>query len=70
MTADDHKSHLDYLNTLVDEYNISHHRSIGKKSIDADYYTLTEKIKTNHETPKFKVGHRVRITMYKNFNCF
>ena len=43
MTANDSKSYLGYLNKLVDEYNNNYHRSIGKKSIDADYYVLTEK---------------------------
>ena len=34
MTANDSKSHLLYLNKLVDEYNNTYQRSIGKKPID------------------------------------
>ena len=54
------------MNELIDEYNNTYHRSIGKKSIDADYSALTEKIESSHEAYKFKVGNRVRITKYKN----
>ena len=36
MAANDRKSYLGYLNKLVDEYNNTYHRSIGKKKpIDA-----------------------------------
>ena len=35
-----------------------------KKPNNADYSALTEKIETNHKTPKFKVNDRVR--KYKN----
>ena len=66
MKANDSTSYLGYLNKLVDEYNNSHHRSIGEKHIDADYYDLTEEIETNLKAPKFKVGDRVRITKHKN----
>ena len=38
------KMYLGYLNKLVDESNNSYLYSIVKKSIDADYSTLTEKI--------------------------
>ena len=57
-------TYLDYLDKLVDEYNNTYHRSIGKKSIDADYSALTEEIETNPKAPKFKVRDRVRITKY------
>ena len=43
MTANDNKSYLDYLIKLVYEYNITYHRSIGKKSVDPDYSALNEK---------------------------
>ena len=32
------------MNKLVDHYNNNHHRSIGKKPIDADHYALADKI--------------------------
>ena len=66
MTANDSKSYFSgFLNELVDEYNNTYHRSIGKKPIDADYSALTEKIESSHKTPKFKVGDRLMIIKYK-----
>ena len=59
-------AYLGYLNKLVDEYNNSYHRSIGKKPIDANYSALTEVIQANSKWPKFKVDERVRISKYKN----
>ena len=55
MTADDSKSYVSHLNKLVDQYNNSYHHSINKKSINADYSTLTEKIETNLKAPKSKL---------------
>ena len=37
-----------------------------KKPINADYFALTEEIKANSKSPKFKTGDRVRILKYKN----
>ena len=37
-----------------------------KKSINANYSALTQKIETNHKALKFKVNDRVRITKYNN----
>ena len=67
-TANDNESYLiimnlGFLNKLVDEYNITYHRSIIKKSINADYSALTKNIEMNR---KFKVGDRAGITKYKN----
>ena len=53
-------------NKIVDEYNNLYHRCIGKKSIDGDYYAMTEEDETNIEAPKFKVGDGVRTSKYKN----
>ena len=66
MRANDSKSYLGCLNKLVDEYNNTHHRSIGKKYFDVDYSDLTGEIETNTKSPKFKVGDRVKITKDKN----
>ena len=66
MTAKNNKSYLVFLNKLVDQYNNNYHHSINKKPINVDYSTLTEKIKTNHKAPKFKVNDRVIITNYKS----
>ena len=68
MTSNDTKFCLFYLNKLVDQYNNTYHHSINKKPINADYSTLTEKIKTSPKAPKFKVKDRVRITKYKNIS--
>ena len=66
MTCNNNKSYLVCLNKLVDQYNKTYHRSIGKKPIDADYSDQTEKIESNLNAPKFKVNDRVRITKYRN----
>ena len=54
--------YLGYLNKLVDESNNSYLHSIVKKSIDADYSTLTEKIESNPKAPKFKVVETLKMT--------
>ena len=56
------KSYLGYLNKLVDEYNNTYHRFIGKKPIDAHFSGFSQEFETNHKVSKFKVGDRVRIT--------
>ena len=56
MTANDIKSYISYLNKLLDQYNNTFNRSIGKKPIIADYSALTEKIETNPKAPNFKVN--------------
>ena len=66
MTANDSKSYFGYSNKLVNEYNNSYYRSIGKKSIDNDCSVLTENVESSHKPPKVKVGDRVRITKHKN----
>ena len=54
------------MNKLLDEYDNTYYRSIGKKPIDADYSDLTEEIESIYKAPKFRVGDRVRISIYKN----
>ena len=63
LTANDSKSYLGYLNKLADEYNNSYHHPIDKKSVDADYSTLTEEIESIQKAPKLKVRDRVRVNM-------
>ena len=65
-TANDSKSCLGYLNKLVDHYNSTYCRSIGKKTINADYSVLTEKVETNPKACKLKISDTVRTTKYKN----
>ena len=62
LPANDSKSCLDYLNKLVDQYNNVCHRSIGMRTIDADYSALTEEIELSQKAPKLNVGDRVRTT--------
>ena len=40
--------------------------SVGKRPINVDFSDLTETIKTNPKSSKFKVNEKVRITKYKN----
>ena len=62
MTVSDRKSYLPDSN----KYNNVYHHSINKKSSNADYPALNEKIETDPKAPKFKVNDRVRITRHKN----
>ena len=66
LTANDIKSYPSSLNKLVDQYNNTYHRSIGKKPITADYNAWTEKTEANSKGTKFKFNDRVRFTKYKN----
>ena len=68
LAANDSKFYLSYWNKLVDQYNNTYYRLIGKKLIDADYSTLTEEIESSHQAPKFEVGVRVTITKYTNIS--
>ena len=65
ITANDSKSYLGYLNTLIDEC-INNYCSTGEKPLNADYCALNEEIRMNPKSPKVKVGDRVSITKYKN----
>ena len=62
MTANDKKSYVGYLNKLVEEYNNTYHRSIGKKPIDANYSAFSKEIEMNPKSSRFKIGDRIRIT--------
>ena len=65
MTANNGKSYLGFLNKLVDRYSNTYHVSIGKKSIDENYFASTEEIETNLKALKLKLGDK-HITKYKN----
>ena len=63
------KSYLSYLSIWViwvDAHNNTYHRSVSKKSIDIDYYALSEEIDTNLKTSKFKVTNRTGNIYCKN----
>lgn len=66
MTANQKKSYLSYFNKLVDQFNNTYHRSIGENLVDSDFFALTEESESSHEAPKFKVGDKVRIAIFKN----
>ena len=66
MAANESKFYLSYLNKLDDQYNNTCHHSINKKPINTSYSALTEKIESNLKAPKFRVNHRVGITMYNS----
>ena len=66
MSANDSKSYFGFSNILVDKYNNTYHCFTDIKAIDADYSALTWRIQKISQAPKFKVGDRVRITIYKN----
>ena len=55
------KSHLVYLNGLVDKHNNNYHRFISKKSVDVGYSPLSKEIELSHKASKLNVGYRVRI---------
>ena len=67
MTAKDSKSHLPYLNKLVNQYNNTYHHSIGKRIVSADYSALTENIDTNPKALKFKVNDRINPILHRVF---
>ena len=54
---------------IIEEYNDSYHRTIGKKPILADYSVLTDTFETNLKVLRFKVADRVRITKCKKTFC-
>ena len=66
MTANDSKFYLNYLKKLVGQCNNTYHHSIGKKAINTDCHSLSEKIETNPKAPNFKVNNRVGTSEYKN----
>ena len=59
--------YIDKLDDIVDEYNITKHRTIKMKPIDVkdNTYIIIDK-EVNDKDPKFKVGNHVRISKYKN----
>ena len=52
---------------LVDEYNNNYHRSIGKKSIHADYSVLTEEIELSHKLLILNLVTESRLLKIRTF---
>ena len=47
MTANVSNSYFVYLDGLVDKYNNTYHRFIGRKFVEDGYSTLSEEIRTD-----------------------
>ena len=67
MTTVSKNVYYDVLDDIVKKYNNTRHSTIKMKPIDIkdNTYINTDK-KVNNKDSKFKVGHRVRISKYKN----
>ena len=66
MTSVSKNAYIDKLDTVKD-YNYTYHRTIKLKTVEVKNNTYIDSIKeVNDKDPKFKVGHHVRISKYKN----
>ena len=66
MTLISKNVYIDKLDNIVNEYNITYHRTIKMKPIDVKDNTYLNIIKeVNNKDPKFKVSNHVRISKYK-----
>ena len=67
MTSVSKNVDIDKLDDIVNEYNITYHRTIKIKPVDVkDNSYLDSGKEVNDKDPKFQVGDRVRILKYKN----
>ena len=67
MTSISKNVYIDKLGDIVNEYNNTYHRTIKIKPIDVKnttYINIGKEV--NDKNPKFKVGHHIRISKYKN----
>ena len=61
------KAVLKVLNSIVDEYNITYHKTIKMKLIDIKNDSFAKyNEESNEKDPKFKVNDHVRISKYRN----
>ena len=61
------KAVLKVLNSIVDEYNITYHKTIKMKLIDIKNGSFAKyNEESNEKDPKFKVNDHVRISKYRN----
>ena len=59
--------YIDKLYDIMNKYSNTYHRTIKLKTVDVTSSTYIDfNEKNNKEDPKFKVGHNVRISRYKN----
>ena len=67
MTATSKNVYFYVLDDIVDEYNITYHKTIKMKPIDVGDDSFAEYSgESNKKDPTFKVGDHVRISKYKN----
>ena len=67
MTSISRIVYIDKLDDIVNEYKNTYHRTIKMKPADVKDNTYIDFEKdVNNKDPKFKVGHHVRISKYKN----
>ena len=67
MTSVSKNVYIDKLDDIINEYNITYHKAIKMKPINAGDNTYIDFSKeVNDKDPKFKVGDHVRISKYKN----
>ena len=67
LTAISKNVYFDVLHDIVNKYNDTIHRTIKMKPIDVTDDTFAEyNEESNKKNSKFKVGHHVRISNYKN----
>ena len=67
MTSLSKNVYIDKLDNIVDEHNITYHRTIKMKPVDVkDNKYIDFKKEVNDKDPKFKVGDHVRTSKYKN----
>ena len=65
MTSVSENVYIEKLDDIVGEYHNRYHRTIKMKSVDVKDNTYID-FEVNDKDPKFKVGHHVRISKYKN----
>ena len=67
MAAISKNFYFDVLNSIIGEYNNTHHRTIKMKPINfkSDFFAEYNE-ESNEIHPKFKIGVRVGISKYKN----
>ena len=59
--------YIDKLDDIVNKYNNKYHRSIKMKPVDVkDNTYISSDEEVNYKDPKFKGGHHLRISKYKN----
>ena len=67
LTSISKNEYINKLDDIVNKYNGVYHKAIKMKPIDVKDYTYTNTDKeVNNKDPKFKIGHYVRISKYKN----